>query len=172
MTRSVDHLLYYLGNLGRIGALGALLLAGAAVMDVARLQPLRAELSDLQEANRQASVATPAQSDQARLAVATMPVATAAEESLRQLFTAAAKSGLALKQGDYTLSSERMGDITRYQISLPVYGTYPAVRAFIAQALNENPALALAHVEMARAVIEDTELETTLRFTLFLKEAK
>lgn len=172
MSRPVDLILYHVQRLGRVGALGALLLAAAVVVDLAKLQPLQGELMALQEANQMAAVATPAKELEARAMETTVPVATAAEESLRQLFVAAGKSGLSLEQGDYTLSSEKSGDIYRYQISLPVYGTYPAVRGFIARALNENPALALAHVEMTREVIEDTDLETTLRFTLFLKEAK
>jgi hypothetical protein len=172
MSRPVDYLLYHVQRLGRVGAVGALLLAAAGVVDLARLQPLQAELMALQEANQMATVVTPAKALEARAMETTVPVANAAEESLRQLFQAAAKSGLSLDQGDYTLSSDKSGDIHRYQISLPVYGEYTEVRSFIARALNENPALALAHVEMGREVIEDTDLETTLRFTLFLKEAK
>jgi hypothetical protein len=172
MSRPADRILYQLQRLGRVGAMGALLLAAALVMDLARLQPLRADLGALREANEMAAVAEPAETAAARIQASTLPVASAAEESLRQLFAAAAKSGLTLDQGDYTLSSEKSGDIHRYQISLPVYGSYPAVRGFIAHALNENPALALAHVEMGREAIEETRLVTTLRFTLFLKEAK
>lgn len=172
MSRPVDYLLYHVQRLGRVGAVGALLLAAAVVMDLAKLQPLHRDLTALQEENQMAAVAKPAKANDARALETTVPVATAAEESLRQLFQAAAKSGLSLDQGDYTLSSEKSGDINPYQISLPLYGSYPAVRGFIARALNENPALALAYVEMGREVIEDTDLETTLRFTLFLKEAK
>lgn len=174
MKRMSDLLLYQFARLGRAGALGALLLAGALVFDLIQLRPLEAERDGLLEQNRLAAMppATQAGSAEARGSEAALPVATAAEEGLRQLFNAAGKNGLTLDQGDYSMSSEKSGEIHRYQINLPVQGSYHALRAFIAQSLNENPALALAHVELMREVIEDTDLQATLRFTLFLKEVK
>jgi Tfp pilus assembly protein PilO len=176
MKRLSDLLLYQFARLGRAGALGVLLLAGALVFDLVQLRPLETERDELLEQNRLAAMqpaAAKAGSAEARVAsAAALPVATAAEEGLRQLFDAAAKNGLTLDQGDYSMSSEKSGEIHRYQINLPVQGSYPDLRAFIAQSLNENPALALAHVELMREVIEDTDLQATLRFTLFLKEVK
>ena len=41
---------------------------------------------------------------------------------------------------------------------------------FLARVLNENPALALEQIKMSRPAIEDSELDASLRFVLFLKE--
>jgi len=171
MKRVLDLLVFHLARLGRVGLLGGALVAAALAADFLLLRPLEAEWAGLVDRNQRAALAAPDPAA-ARRTVAGPPVAAAAEEVLRQLFAAAAKNGLELDQGDYTLSSEQSGDIHRYQISLPVSGSYPALRAFLAEALNGSPALALSHLEMERAVIEDTELVASLRFTLFLKEAR
>jgi hypothetical protein len=171
MNRFLDLMHFHLGRLGRAGMLGLVLIAAALLADFVVLRPMEAEWASQIERNRSAALALPdaksAERDQAVL-----PVAAAAEEVLRQLFAAAAKNGLVLDQGDYTLSGEKAGETHRYQISLPVAGSYPALRAFLALALNDNPALALNHVEMERGVIEDTKLVASLRFTLFLKEGR
>jgi hypothetical protein len=52
---------------------------------------------------------------------------------------------------------------------LPVAGGYPQIRAFVAQALNANPALALAGIKLRRDRIENTELEGLVNFTLYLE---
>jgi hypothetical protein len=51
---------------------------------------------------------------------------------------------------------------------LPVSGPYPAIRAFLAKSLNDDHALALNAVELRREVIEDSDLDAILRFTLYL----
>lgn len=174
MKRLADLMLFQFSRLGRVGGLGAALLLAALAVDLVQLQPLEVETAALAERNRMAMIVPPAirASERAQESQARVPVAAAAEESLRQLFRAASQSGLSLDQGDYSISGERSGEVHRYLISLPVQGAYPAVRAFIARALNENPALALAYVEIMRDAIEDADLDVTLRFTLFLKEAK
>jgi hypothetical protein len=167
MKRLLDLLHFQFGRLGWPGALGIGLIAAALAADFLVLRPGEAAWAEQIERNRIAALAAP-DVKSAKGSGAALPVAAAAEEVLRQLFAAAAANGLVLDQGDYTLSGEKAGDLHRYQISLPVAGSYPALRAFLAQALNDSPALALGHVEMERAVIEDAELVASLRFTLFL----
>jgi len=48
-----------------------------------------------------------------------------------------------LAQGEYRLTEVKDAHLRRYQLSLPVAGGYPEIRAFVAQALNADPALAL-----------------------------
>jgi hypothetical protein len=172
MKRVLDLLIFHFGRLGRVGLFGLALTAAALLADFLVLRPMESEWSSLAERNQLAALALPARSSTGPSAKVDLPVAEAAGEALRQLFKAAARNGLTLDQGDYTLSSEKEGDLHHYQITLPVSGSYPSLRAFIAQALNDNPALALNHMAMERGVIEDVNLDSDLRFTLFLRETR
>jgi len=85
------------------------------------------------------------------------------------LFDAADKAGLKLDQGEYRLTEVKDAHLRRYQLSLPVYGGYPEIRAFVAQALNTDPALALNAIQLRRDRIESPDLEALLNFTLYLE---
>jgi hypothetical protein len=60
----------------------------------------------------------------------------------------------------------------RYQINLPVTGNYPAVRAFVAEALEREPSLALDGMRLTRERMDSGEIEAELRFTLYLGGAR
>jgi hypothetical protein len=51
---------------------------------------------------------------------------------------------------------------------LPVTGDYPAVRAFVAEALEREPSLALDGMRLVRESMDLGEIEAELRFTLYL----
>jgi hypothetical protein len=94
-----------------------------------------------------------------------------AEVTLRRLFDAAGQSGLELVQGEYRLVDVKDAGLRRYQLLLPVYGQYSEIRSFLAKALNQDAALALTAIQLRRDVIESTDMEAVLSFTLFLEAA-
>lgn len=89
-------------------------------------------------------------------------------EHLATLHGVAQANGIALQMGDYRLLRERDAKLTRYQVTLPVQGSYPDVRRFVAAALQSLPSAALDHVSFERKRVDDGKIEAQVRFTLYL----
>ncbi|WP_071323347.1 hypothetical protein [Janthinobacterium sp. 1_2014MBL_MicDiv] len=155
-------------------ALTAVLVAGVL------LRPLSGQMSGLQQRVAQAKAAHGGRLMQ-------LPAADGAIEQLRQyyqffpaketlgvwmgrLYETAAENGIALDQGQYQLSHDGKGKLWRYEIVLPVHGSYPQVRAFLAQVLAKIPHLALQSVSFERQKVGDAMVEANIRLTLYLSE--
>lgn len=174
MARPVDTLRFHLGRLGKAGALGMLLIVGSLAYDATTVRSREAALAAQLSDNRQALRAIEAQRAQASTdedaGKAGQPqLAPAAAAALRRLFDAADEIGLALPQGEYRLTEVKDAHLRRYQLSLPVAGSYAEIRAFMTHALNADPALALAAIQLRRDRIETPELDALLSFTLYLE---
>jgi Tfp pilus assembly protein PilO len=87
---------------------------------------------------------------------------------LNKLYAAAAAHKLLLEQGEYRITPSKNGKLARYQITLPVKGSYVQIRQFVAQALNDVPVAALEDISFKREAIGATDVETRIKFTLFL----
>jgi Tfp pilus assembly protein PilO len=92
-----------------------------------------------------------------------------ATEWLDKIYSAAAKHGLALEQGEYRTAPDKTGKLIRYQLTLPVKGSYVQVREFIETVLTEVPVAALEDVGFKRETIGTKTLEARIKFTLFLE---
>lgn len=101
-----------------------------------------------------------------------LPAEQQANALLSQLLQIAEQHGLLPEKVDYALQRETAAHFARYQLNLPLRGSYRDIRRFLAQALNSNPALALNELNLKR--IEDgsnngqDEVEAKLRLTLYL----
>jgi hypothetical protein len=172
MARLLDMLKFYRGRLGRVGAAGALLLGASLVYLNAVVAPREAALDEQLQRNEQARRVDAARQRAAQTEVDASgrpALAPAAAAALRRLFDAADQAGLDLDQGEYRLTEVKDAQLRRYQLSLPVAGGYPEIRAFVAQALNGDPALALNAIQLRRDRIESPDLEGMLNFTLYLE---
>lgn len=173
MARLLNTFRFYLGRLGRVGAVGALLILASLVYDTALVRPREAALSEQILHNEQARKKAAAQRERLAQtgadATGQPALAPAAAAALRRLFAAADMAGLELDQGEYRLTEVKEAHLRRYQLSLPVYGGYPEIRTFVAQALNADPALALTAMQLRRDSIETIELDALLNFTLYLE---
>lgn len=87
---------------------------------------------------------------------------------LNKLYAAADAQKLLLEQGEYRLSPDKTGKLTRYQITLPVKGSYLQIRQFVDQALLDVPVAALDDINFKREAIGGTQLEARIKFTLYL----
>lgn len=87
---------------------------------------------------------------------------------LEKLYAAAAVEKLQLDQGEYRLVNDKSAKLLRYQITLPVTGTYVQIRQFIERALNDVPVAALDDINFKRENIAATQLQARIKFTLFL----
>lgn len=97
------------------------------------------------------------------------PRASSADE-LEQIEAAARASRLELMQGDYRFVA---GDarLARYQVTLPIQGRYPDIRAFIAAVLAKLPTASLDKVSFDRQAIGEPTVKATVRLSLYLREA-
>lgn len=88
-------------------------------------------------------------------------------ESLHKL---AAELKLEQIEGEYKLTADDDGKIVRYEIQLPVKGSYPDVRHFMDEAAKRIPNLGLRDIDLRRKAVEDGTVEARMTFILFLLE--
>ena len=88
---------------------------------------------------------------------------------LRLIDTTALKRHLVLNRGDYKLTQSKQGQLQRYEIVLPVSGSYVQIRQFIADVLQQLPALALSDLQIKRDNAMSPIVEARLVFVLFLQ---
>jgi len=86
---------------------------------------------------------------------------------LRELHAAADKEQLLLERGEYKLSEEAGLPLLRYQVTLPVKGSYPSIRSFTRRVLQDMPTLSLDSIALQRPNVGDPVIEAQIRFSAF-----
>jgi hypothetical protein len=86
---------------------------------------------------------------------------------LAKLYGSAHGAGLELRAADYRLA-ETDGRIARYEITLPLQGSYAQLRAFLSDALEENPVLSLDQLTLRRKRVNDGAVEAEAVLTIHL----
>ena len=158
---------FQFARLGWPAAVGGALLLIALAADPLVNAPLEETLATRQaESARRALL--PAAAERAHKPVAVPREQ--AETALPRLFAAARRHGLRLDEGRYAVTGKGEPG-QRLRIDLPINGSYPALRAFLADVLDDNPALLLESLELSREDIAATELEARPRFVLNLERA-
>jgi len=159
------------------GILGLALLVIAAAVYLYQVQPKTAQLAGLKQDSaslklrieQAAKSGIPETSDQEELnKFYGFFSDTALSDWLEKLYAAAAKQKLVLEQGEYRITPSKNGNLVRYQITLPVKGSYLQIRQFVAQALTDVPVAALEDISFKREAIGAAEVETRIKLTLFL----
>ena len=92
----------------------------------------------------------------------------ATPDLLEKLYGAAEASGIVLEQGEYRVVPGKEDKLERYQVTLPVRGTYPAVRKFLGRVLADLPAASLDSVSFQRQKVGDMTIESQIKLTLYL----
>lgn len=86
---------------------------------------------------------------------------------LARLHAASRNAGVELRSASYRL--QKTGTrIDRYEISVPVSGSYARIRTFLENALGEIPVLSLDEVKFKRERAADAAVQAELRLTLHL----
>ncbi|SDY80503.1 type 4a pilus biogenesis protein PilO [Nitrosomonas sp. Nm33] len=88
---------------------------------------------------------------------------------IKELDKIAKKRGVELSGSDYRLMQEQESKLARYEMILPVRGSYPQIRAFIADVLETIPAMALVDVVLKREDIKSGKLDVRLSMSLYLR---
>ena len=100
------------------------------------------------------------------------PPATQINTVLRDIHAAAEKETLVLERGEYRLIEEAGLDLLRYEITLPVKGSYASIIAFVRRVLRDVPALALDGVSLQRQNAGEAAIEAQVRVSIFYRGAK
>lgn len=159
------------------GILGLALLLLAVGLYITQVQPKNLRLDELKKNSASlksrieqvAKSGIPETSDQEELnKFYGFFVGPSLSEWLNKLYAAAAAQQLVLEQGEYRITPSKNGKLARYQITLPVKGSYVQIRQFVAQALTDVPIAALEEISFKREAISSTEVETRIKLTLFL----
>jgi hypothetical protein len=161
-------------RLGRTGVVGLAALVISVAFFVFTLLPLQSRVAELREALQasrsdvqRANAVAP--EDQAATFIAGLPARNSLPAVLGAIVQQAEKAGLSLDRGAYQWSVGKSGAIARYQLTLPVRGSYPAIRKFVDSTLLEVPAAALAGISLERANVGDAQVTANLRFEIFLR---
>jgi hypothetical protein len=83
----------------------------------------------------------------------------------------AKKAGIELRKGTYRYNGQAGERLVRYEVSLPLKGSYAQIRRFLASVLNEIPMASLDRVGFEKRSIGDEKVEANVIFTLFLARA-
>jgi hypothetical protein len=172
----------YLQSLGVPGLAGLGLLVVALIWGLAGLLPDWQSLQHLSQQTREASeylakveegsVAAPVvpqrQLDDFRSKLPSQPQATVAIDKIYALATV---ERITLARGEYSLGIDPKTHLARYQILLPVRGSYPQLRRFLHALLGQLPAVVIEDVEFQRKKIADTDLTGRIRMTLYLSRS-
>lgn len=96
------------------------------------------------------------------------PAAESAAEWLGRVYAIAEKEGLDLPKGEYRLTSNAQDRIISYQAVFPVKGSYPQVRAFIVNVLEELPIASMDDLRLERQRSAETAVDAQIKLTFFL----
>jgi hypothetical protein len=165
-------------ELGTAGLIGLVLLAGAVVFLLGALEPLEgrrqsldAQLARGERAGGVSQGRDRASDGAARLAAfyEFFETGEAATGWLARLHAAGAAAGVEIRSADYTLHKTGTR-LARYEIVLPVTGSYPQIRAFLRNALADIPVLSLDQVQIKREQAQGGKVQAEARLTLHLLE--
>lgn len=93
-------------------------------------------------------------------------------EWLGKMSDIAGKIGLKLNEGEYKTTRDKVGRLMHFQITLPVTGTYPQIREFMASIPVEIPVMALENVQIERKTVSDSTVDAKIVFGLYLEQAQ
>lgn len=151
---------------------GLALLGAAAAMEFGPLPAAQEKLGALRasiaKARTQRNAPARGTADAASL-LAALPDRDALESSIAAIHHAAAVQGLVTTGAEYRSRKESGGELLRYEISLPLRGSYAALRAWLVELRSRLPALALDELSLHRTAAQMAQIEGRLRLALFLR---
>ena len=172
MKRRITEQLYRLRDeLGAMGMAAIALFVAAGVFMTLVLQPLKEKNRLLAaKADMVDNRAAPAASAGAKLA-AVYDYLRKPEQTtdwLAKLYAIGHSTGVELSQASYKSQTAPGGKLERYEIVLPLTGSYTQMREFLKRALAEIPVLSLDQISLKRENRRDGAVQAELRLTLHM----
>jgi Tfp pilus assembly protein PilO len=180
----MNHLLNY--RLRRLfgwpGLVGMGLWAMCLTLFIALVQPAQLRLEEMrhsadslqvrmQRANRVLNSKTESAEVQLAEFYRVFPNARATADLIAKIADIAQRHGLNLEQGEYRATPDKLGKLTRLQMTLPLRGRYQQIRGCLAELGSELPIVALEQLQFERQKVGDTVLDAKVRLVLFLGQA-
>jgi hypothetical protein len=182
MNAAIAHLRAAVEQFGRAGVVGIALVAFAVAFYFSAVAPLATELAGLRveadDLERRLQMGGPGAggmkgtpAEQLATFYAFFPSPQSSPDWLGKIYAAARAKGLVLRSGEYKLERSADLKLARYQITLPVAGSYAQIRGFVGQVLADVPAAALDEITLRRESVSSPTLEARIRLTLYLRSA-
>ncbi len=182
LSRIQLQLRWQVARLGNVGKIGVGLFVVAAIFFVAAVLPQDTELEELKERAETIQYnaqQTPGETetvkkvsgDQAlQIFYEFFPRMDSSPFWIRELVRVAKQQGVEINSSDFRLTIEQGARLARYEMILPVRGGYPQIRAFIADALEAVPAMAIVGIAIKRDNVQSVQLEARFEINLYLDE--
>lgn len=94
-----------------------------------------------------------------------------APDWLGKIAATARSCGLSLDQGAYKPTRDKVGHLTRLQMTLPLRGEYRQIRQFLARTRQTLPIVSLEQVQFERQKVGDPLVDAKIRLVLYLEQA-
>ena len=178
-------------KLGLFGLLGLAITLSCGVFYASKIIPINNQILEYNESIQQAKLSNNEQislpmpdnnapqqitNDDITKFYARFPNGASLPKWLSLINETAVEQGLLLNRGDYKLTqikaspiNSKSGQLSRYEIVLPVTGQYSQIRQFIAQVLYQLPALALSEMQIKRENTLAPTVDARLVFVLMLQ---
>jgi hypothetical protein len=161
-------------RLGKPGLAIVLLVLLAAGIEWLAIVPARQDISDKQERLRvlgrlAAARLVPGSPSANNLVQSAFAPEASFPDQLDRLIQHASDNGLQLNDGLYTVTREAQGEIVCYEVTLPLRGSYPQTRRFLAAILDNEQGAAMLDVQFHRAKISEPVLEAVVHLAFYLR---
>ena len=154
-------------ELGLMGLVALLVFAGAGIFFTMVLQPLKDKNRVLEARASAASPAPAVQSNEKLAAVyqyLNKPESTT--DWLAKLYAIGRATGVELQSASYKSAAATGGRLERYEIVVPLTGSYTQMRDFLKRSLAEIPVLSLDQITLKRESRREGTVQAELRLTL------
>jgi Tfp pilus assembly protein PilO len=91
-------------------------------------------------------------------------------DQLDAMFRLAEGNGLLINRGEYTLVEKTQGTLRRFEVTIPISGSYLPLRAFVLDILDKMPTVSLADMTLERENIADGQVKATVRLVFFIRK--
>lgn len=154
--------------------MGLLLLLTVTLPEAHALKALKADITELKSSHQASTFQEniKPEIDITEQFYALLPAQKEVNVKIAQILQTASDSGLKIEKVEYTTQSTASAALLKYQIKLPLTGTYIQIRQFVTRTLNAQPSLALSDINFKRDDIGSDLVESNIQFTLYLKQEK
>lgn len=155
-----------------LGVAAVLLIAAVAMFQVVVLHPMQARQAELEERlarelPRGASTQAGVSAEKVAAVYDFLKKDAETTDWLARLHGIGAETGVQLKSASYR-AQHTQGAIMRYEMVLPVSGSYRQIREFLSRSLAEIPVMSVDQLSLKRESRRDAVLQAQLRITLHM----
>ena len=150
-------------ELGALGAVGMVILAATGVFFLMVIEPMQQERVRLENALSKSGSRGNAASLGAFYGFLESKDETT--DALAKLHAIGTATGVEMQSGNYR-TQQAAGRLERYELALPVAGSYAQIRDFLNRALAEIPTLSLDQMTLKRDARNEATVRAELKLTL------